>query len=215
MAEFKTTNSGASLSAVLTNTANSLGSEPFTLRELLELVGEQGLLTFCIILNLPFLIPVSIPGVSTIFGTVIILIGIGLTLNRLPWLPERLMQRQFSGEQLAPILVRGSEYTAKLERWIHPRLGMFTDGPLASRINGLAIVLGGILLLFPLGLVPFSNTLPGIAVMLLAIGMLQRDGYFIFAGYLFLVATIIYFAALAWLVIVGGTSLIAMFGSSG
>jgi hypothetical protein len=92
---------------------------------------------------------------------------------------------------------------------------MFTDGAVASRVNGLAIVLGGILLLFPLGLVPFSNTLPGIAVMLLAIGMLQRDGYFIFAGYFFLLATIVYFVVLAWIVVVGGTSLIAMFGSGG
>jgi hypothetical protein len=40
--------------------------------------------------------------------------------------------------------------------------------------------------------------------------MLQRDGYFIVAGYVALLATVVYFAALAIAVIWGGQSLFQM-----
>ena len=54
-------NPDKSLAETLTETASSIRSEHITLRELLELVGEQGLLIFCMLLTLPFLLPISIP----------------------------------------------------------------------------------------------------------------------------------------------------------
>jgi hypothetical protein len=56
----------------------------------------------------------------------------------------------------------------------------------------------------PFGLIPFSNTLPALALLLLAIGFLQRDGVCILLGHLVNVATIIYFGFL----IAGGSVLI-------
>jgi hypothetical protein len=182
--------------------------EQITLRELLVLVGEQGLLLFCIVLTLPFLLPVSIPGVSTVFGMVIILVGIGITLNRVPWLPAKLMERPIRNEHLVPTLEKGVQLDERMERWLQPRLMRITSGAVANRMNGAALTLAGVLLLFPLSFIPFSNTLPGVAVMLLALGMLQRDGYFVVAGYLAVVATILYFGGLALAVILGGQSLL-------
>ena len=74
---------------------------------MLALVGEQGMLLFCVLLTVPFLLPVSIPGVSTPFGLLILFIGIGITLNRVPWLPAILMERRFAAEQLKPTLHKG------------------------------------------------------------------------------------------------------------
>jgi hypothetical protein len=82
---------------------------------------------------------------------------------------------------------------------------------LVNRINGLALIAGGVLLLFPLSFIPFSNTLPGVAILLLAIGMLQRDGYFIIGGYALLIATVIYFGGLFILAVMGGQSLFHLF----
>jgi hypothetical protein len=203
----------ATLSQTLTNTASSISGEQITLRQLLELIGEQGLLLFCMILVIPFLLPISIPGVSTVFGLVIILIGIGVTLNRLPWLPRRLMERAVATANLVEAMKKGAETFARLDRVIRPRLLPLTDGAVINRINGLGLTLGGILLLFPLGLVPFSNTLPGIAVLFLAVGILQRDGLFIIAGHLMNVVTIIYFAALAIGALLAGQGLMSLIGS--
>jgi hypothetical protein len=196
-----------SLGIALQQLIAKIQGDTITLRDLLALIGEQGLLLFCIVLTLPFLLPVSIPGVSTVFGLVIILLGISLVLNRIPWLPARLMDRPISNQHLIPTLEKGVQLFQRMERWMRPRLTKVTTGAFANRLNGLALTAGGVLLLFPLSFVPFSNTLPAVAILLLALGMLQRDGYFIIGGYIALVATVIYFAGLALLVIMGGQSL--------
>lgn len=196
-----------SLGDALQQIIANIQGETITLRDLLAVIGEQGILLFCIILTLPFLLPVSIPGVSTVFGLVIILLGISLVMNRLPWLPERLMNKPISNQHLVPTLEKGVQLFQRVERWMRPRLSWVTTGAFANRMNGLALTAGGVLLIFPLSFIPFSNTLPGVAILLLALGMLQRDGYFIIGGYIALLATVIYFAGLALLVILGGQSL--------
>lgn len=91
-----------------------------------------------------------------------------------------------------------------LERWLRFRLASLTTGQWMNRINGLILTLSGILLLFPMGPIPFSNTLPALAIILLVLGMLQRDGVFIIAGYVTFLITDIYFAGLALVVLLGG-----------
>lgn len=193
----------ASVVSTLQNTAESLKGRTITIRELLEAVGEQGLLLFCSVLTLPFLFPISIPGVSTVFGLIITLIGVGVTLNRVPWLPSRLMQRTIKSEHIIPALEKGVSVFGRLENWVKPRLGGLSSG-VFNRLNGMALTLSAILLLFPLSLIPFSNTLPAVAILCLAFGMLQRDGYFIILGYIALVATIIYFGVLAAAALMAG-----------
>lgn len=204
--------SATGLGQTLLGVATQLTSESVTLREVFGLLGEQGLLVFCSFLTLPFLIPVSIPGVSTVFGLVIILLGVGVAFNRLPWLPQRLMERPLSVEKLVPVLERGAKFVARFDRLTHPRLRHLTSTTTLNRAHGLALVFSGVLLLFPLGLIPFSNTLPALAILFLALGLLQRDGYFIFAGYGMMFLTIIYFGILALGAIAAGQGIASLLG---
>jgi hypothetical protein len=48
----------------------------------------------------------------------------------------------------------------------------------------------------PFGLIPFSNTLPAIALLFFAIGLLNRDGVCILFGHLMNLASIVYFGVL-------------------
>jgi hypothetical protein len=80
-----------------------------------------------------------------------------------------------------------------------------------NRINGLVLMGAGLLLMAPLGLIPFSNTLPGIAILLLAAGISQRDGLVVLAGHVMVVLTIVYFAGLALLAYGAGQSF-SLFG---
>ena len=200
------------LYAALTRAIDSIDGPTITLRRLLALVGEHGLLFLCALLTIPFLIPVSIPGVSTVFGAAIILVAVGITTNRMPWLPDRLMDKDMDAVKLAGILRRGANVVAKVEAYIRPRAQAITGSGFASRVNGLALIFAGILLMAPLGLVPFSNTLPAFAILLLAIGMSQRDGIVVLAGYAMIVATIVYFGILAWLAFAAGKGLMGLFG---
>lgn len=194
---------------------DSIDGETVTLRALIRLIGEHGLLFICALLTIPFLIPVSIPGVSTVFGLGILLVSIGITLNRAPWLPDRLQDRPISTEKLKPVLKRGMAYLVRIEKVIRPRMTGLTEGAIMQRINGLAIILGAVLLMFPLGLVPFSNTLPALAILFLAVGMSQRDGWLVVAGHLMNVATIVYFSALALAAYAAGRGLLSIFGGGG
>jgi len=119
-----------SLSATLFATVDSIQGRTVTLRQLFALIGEQGLLFLCALLAIPFLIPVSIPGVSTVFGAGIILIATGITLNRLPWLPGRILDRPLETGKLVPALRKGAEKVARIDGILRPRLLPLTGGAL-------------------------------------------------------------------------------------
>lgn len=211
--EFAFSDTSEKLSTTLEKLIGKLKGQTITLRELMEAIGEQGLLLICAIASLPFLIPVSIPGVSTVFGAAIILVSLAITLNRLPWLPKKILDRQMETAKLIPALQKGVSIVSKLDGFIRPRLPELTTGAIANRINGLALMTAGVLLMMPLGFIPFSNTLPGVAILLFSAGMIQRDGVTVLGGYLFLGLTTVYFAALAYAAFWAGQGLSSSIGA--
>jgi hypothetical protein len=201
------TDTRTTLAHTLEDTARRLESqETVSVREMLHLMGEQGLLLLCMVLMLPFLLPVSVPGVSTVFSVVVILAGISVTFNWL-WLPDRIMAHQVSASAMVNSMRRGAHVFARIDRISRPRLHALTHGATMNRVNGLFLIFDGILLIFPLGGVPFSNTLPGISILLLAAGMVQRDGIVLVGGYLMTIGSIIYFSVLGFLVFSAGQRL--------
>lgn len=174
----------------------NLSGDVVTLREILNVIGREGMLVFCIFLTLPFMVPVSIPGVSTVFGLVIGLVGVGIMTHRPPWLPDRLIRKKFPADRLRLTLENGTVWIHRLGRISRPSILVLTHGIGMARVNGLMLIVGALLLMAPFGLIPFSNTLPGLAILFLAIGVLQRDGRFVLLGYMTLVLTVLYFAFL-------------------
>lgn len=185
------------LSDTLSRAVDGIEGDTVTLRKLMTAIGEQGLLVLCAIATLPFLIPVSIPGVSTVFGAAIVLLAIAITLNRMPWLPQRILDRQLETAKLLPALRKGVAIVSRLDAWVLPRALFLSSGPMA-RFNGLVLIFAGLLLMAPFGLIPFSNTAPAVAILLLTMGMVQRDGVFILLGYLGTIVTVVYFSVLIY-----------------
>jgi hypothetical protein len=181
----------------LRRTAESLPPGGVTLAEIRDLIGRDGMMLLAAFLTLIFLVPVSIPGVSTVFGGGILLIGISRLFRRDLWLPAKLARRQVSSDKLRGALLKGLGWFQRLERISKTyRMAWLSTGNVVRTFNDLALILGAGLLMAPFGLIPFSNTLPAIAILFLAIGFLQRDGVCILLGYLMNVATIVYFGVL-------------------
>jgi hypothetical protein len=115
----------------------------------------------------------SIPGLSTITGVPLIVVALQMALGRpRPWLPGWLARRSLPRAGLRAVLVKAAPVLAWCERRIRPRLigpGM----PLLDRLVGAYIVLVGMVLSLP---VPFGNFPPAWALMLMALGLIQRDG---------------------------------------
>ena len=187
----------ASLGEQLAAIIEQLPEDSITLGELLNVFGEDGLLLLTALLTVVFLIPVSIPGVSTVFGGAILLIGVSRLLGKPPWIPRRLRDKSLPAAKLRPALSAGMTWVRRLERISRPhRLRAAVDGRVAGVFNHLAFILAAVLLMAPFGFVPFSNTLPGVALLLYAIGFIQRDGVAVLLGHLANIATIVYFGIL-------------------
>jgi hypothetical protein len=173
------------------------------LRELLGLVGEQGLLVFCAILAMPFLLPVSLPFMSTALGAPMLLIGYAVTMNRVPWLPDRLLDHALPSATVQHVLERAAHAADRFEHLVRPRMHGLTSTSFVNAVHGVALVLAVLALMAPLPLIPLANTLPAIGIILLCLGMAERDGALLLLGHLFVlvsllyVGTLLYFAARA------------------
>lgn len=194
------------LSAALDQTRRAVTSHEVTLRELLGHVGEQGLLVFCAILAMPFLLPVTIPFTSTALGLPMLLIGIAVVLNRVPWLPGRLLDRALPSTTVQHVLERAAHAADRFEHLVRPRLLALTDSALANSIHGVVLVSAVLVLMAPLPLVPFANTLPAIGVILLCLGMAERDGAVILLGHLVTLIATAYVGTLLWLAARAGSN---------
>jgi hypothetical protein len=202
----QTTAASESLEDKLETIIKRIPSGNVTLTELFDIIGSDSLMLITIFLSLVFIIPVSIPGVSTVFGAAILLIGISELLNRKLYVPKRIASRPIAGEKLIGAMKRALVWLRRLEKISKPhRLPAIVK---ASLINKLGYILSALLLMVPFGFVPFSNTLPAIALIFFAIGVIQKDGLSTLFGHLMNVATIIYFA---FLIAGGGWTILEIF----
>jgi hypothetical protein len=200
-AALRTDSLGEKLAVVIGN----LPSSGVTLAEIRDLIGQDGLLLLTVFLTIVFMVPVSIPGVSTVFGFAILLIGISRLLGRNLWLPKRIAHRVLPADKLRTALNQGSIWLHRLERVSRPhRLRWLASTGLMDTLNNSALITAAVLLMAPFGLIPFSNTLPALALLFFAIGLLQRDGLCILFGHLANLGTIVYFIVL----VVGGSAAI-------
>ena len=126
-----------------------------------------------------------------------VLVGISRVLRRPLWLPAKLRERALPAARLRPALSGGLHWVRRLEKISRPyRLRRLVDGRAQDIFNNLAFILAALLLMAPFGFIPFSNTLPGLALLFYAIGMIQRDGTAILLGHLANIGTIVYFGIL-------------------
>jgi hypothetical protein len=194
---------GEQLGAIISR----LPEDGVSLGSLLDVFGDEGLLLLTALMVLVFLVPVSIPGVSTVFGAAILMVGISRLTGRPLWLPTRLRQRELPGARVRAALSRGLVWVGRLERVSRPhRLRRLAEQRGWLMVGNVAFIAAALLLMSPLSFLPFSNTLPGIALLLYSIGFIQRDGGAVLAGHLALVATVVYFTG----VMAGGGAAIGM-----
>src|SRR5262249_39695555 len=139
-------------------------------------------------LALPMLVPMP-PGTSGPVGLLFALLGgqmlIGMTR---PWLPRRARACRLPSKAVRAMQRGGVEFLRRVERFSKPRLAS-VENPLTRRAIALLIILMGITLFLPL---PFMNTLPGLLLLLVGIGFLNRDGLFLLAGSLLCLALLLF-----------------------
>lgn len=171
-----------------------LPEEGVSLGALLDVFGDEGLLLLTALMVLVFLVPVSIPGVSTVFGAAILMVGISRLTGRPLWVPRRLRERELPGQKVRNALKAGLKWVARFERISRPhRLRQLAEQRGWLVVGNLAFITAALLLMAPLSFLPFSNTIPAIALLLYAIGFIQRDGGAVLAGHVAQLVSVVYF----------------------
>ncbi|MCX6955231.1 MAG: exopolysaccharide biosynthesis protein [Verrucomicrobia bacterium] len=189
------------LSEELHALAEEFRERKVTLREVMSTLGGRASGLVIVILALPFCSPISIPGLSVPFGAVILVLGLCYVAGRPPWLPRRLLAVELPPRFFRAVLEGASKFIGWIERRLHPRWAWVTGSTAIMRAHGLLVCAGAFLLLLPLGGIPFTNTLPALVVVIGTLGMMERDGVAVAAAYGILIATGVYFATFAGVVI--------------
>lgn len=177
----------------------TIGSgERISLGELTTSLGDRGFGLLVLIFALPNIIPM-IPGVSTVSGVVIALVGLQMMIGRhAPWMPAFVAEKTMPREQLAAMVDRTVSWVERLERVAQPRWTGMTRGPMHVVLGAMFVLLGAILAL-PLSWI--GNFPPGVALVVLSIGMLEEDGLLVALGHAIgIVATLLVLALVAALV---------------
>ena len=170
---------------------------PVRLRDIMAVLHGRAWTMLLMILALPFCTPIPLPGLSTLFGLVIALIGFRLTLGQKPWLPARLLDLQLPSRFFPQFLSATRWLVRLLEYFLRPRLAWLVNRALLHHACGAMIMIAGVLLLLPLP-IPFSNILPALTVVLTAGALLERDGYAVLAGTLVFGLCLCFFGAIAF-----------------
>ena len=189
------------LSTDLEALRSRMKDQSLTLGEFKRALRGRGSAMLLVLLALPFCF-VAIPGLSIPFGIAICCIGARMMIGREPWLPRSILHRRLSTARSHQLLTGAIKLARMLESFVRPRFGFLHAGPIMPRVTGLGIVIASLGLMLPLP-IPFSNSIPAWAVVLLAIGMMEKDGLCVLLGYLTVVAT--------W-VFIGLTSMFAIGG---
>ena len=183
-------------SAELQDLIERFDDRPVSLGEILEATQGRGYYLLLLLIALPFVGPIPLPGFSIPFGLAVTLLGARLALERKPWLPQRLLRHEFPARSLGKLLGAVRRIMRGIEYFLRPRLAFLTDRAVFRRTAGLLIAVSGLMLMLPIPL-PFSNSLPAWTVILLAAGALGRDGLFFLAGCFSFALSIAYFTLVA------------------
>ncbi len=167
--------------------------EGLEIGELFDRIGREGLLIAVMLLTAPFLLPVSIPGMSPPFGALILLICLSLLTGGTLRLPRRLARLRVKRSHMTLIADKAGAMLRRLERWSKPRLAALTAARSLRAAHTLAVAASTVGMMLPLPL-PFSNAISAYSILCLALGLLRRDGALVVAGYGLLAATALYLA---------------------
>ena len=165
-----------SFTALVASLATLSGPEGLTLREIRDELDERGFGLMILILAIPCLVP-ALYGVPQIVGIPILLLAGQMLAGRIePWLPEAVLKRRVSKAWLDRMADFATRRMGWFERLSRPRLTLFTVG-WAERVVALFMILATVTIVLPM-----TNTVPSVALTLLAVGLIQRDGLFVLAG---------------------------------
>jgi hypothetical protein len=170
------------------------GAAGMSLNQILQRTEGRGIYLVMIFACLPFVVPVSLPGLSTILGLIVGLLSLRLARGKPPALPRFLGEHVLKPKTVQRILRASVRFLRFLEKLVRPRRTRWLAWPSAMFVNGGLMAFMALVLALPFPpIVLFTNSLPSYAIILIAVSVMEEDGVTIWLGYAAVAATLIYF----------------------
>lgn len=164
-------------SEVLGEVVQNGNTDKITFADLKTSLHERGFGLLLLIFSLPLVaVPPGLTMVAclpSVFLSVQMVIGMDS-----PWFPKWLGKKSIKRSTLAAIIKKLTPFLYKIERLMRPRLHI------ASSKKGEQLI-GAFALLFSISIaipLPFTNFVPSIAIAVMSLGLLSRDGLIIISG---------------------------------
>lgn len=166
-------------SQVLCDFAQRLNVPRVSVAEIVSALADRGLGVLIAIFALPNIFPSTVPFGNVATGLPVVVFSVQLTLGMqhliLPNFIGLLSVRSGIVKAVAP---RVAKVLSWVERLLHPRQAWVT-GAVAERIVGAICILLSVVSTLP---IPLAHNLPAFGLMLIGLGLIERDGIAILAG---------------------------------
>ena len=161
---------------LLRRLADDGGDAGLTLHEIRDRLDERAYGLLILLLSIPCLVP-GLYGVPQVVGLIVILLAGQMLVGRdEPWLPRWFLNLRCKGSWLKAMADFAETKLGWIDRLSRPRLRRLADGP-GEKLAAVFMILATVTIVMPL-----TNTIPSIALALLSVGLIQRDGLFVLAG---------------------------------
>jgi hypothetical protein len=168
------------LSELLAEHARIVSDERVSLADIANFLGTRSIGAWLLILSLPMVLPVPMPGISVLFGVPLTIISAQLAVGgRQAWLPAFILRRSIARADYMALVARMQPAVGRFERLVRPRASWLASDWTKVPVGAICFVLAAIITL-P---IPLGHLAPGSAICLLALGLMERDGIVIAIGF--------------------------------
>jgi hypothetical protein len=183
------------LSQTIADLVAEKAGEPLSLNRLLDRMEGRGIYLLLIALCVPFVVPVSLPGLSTVMGGIMSILLLGILFGKRANFPPFLGDRVFPPVIQRRIVAGSIAFLRWIEKFVRPRRTQWLRWRIVEIVNASILLALALLLALPLPSPPFffTNSIPGYAIILLSASIMEQDGLLIWVGYAAAVANVVFF----------------------
>ncbi|MSP94334.1 MAG: exopolysaccharide biosynthesis protein [Alphaproteobacteria bacterium] len=175
----RTRQRNARTSELLRDFASALTTDRVTVGDIVSGLGDRGLGVLIAIFSLPNILPSTVPfsNVATGIPPLIFAIQLMLGVNTLI-LPNFIARRTIGTKMLKAAAPRVASVLSWFERLLKLRLPWVTT-PHVERVIGAISFMLALVCMLP---IPFAHNLPALGLLLIGLGLIERDGLAILIG---------------------------------
>lgn len=167
------------LSDLLERRASIIAHDRISVADMMDLFEERSMGGMLLLLSLPMALPIPVPGLSVPFGASMMIVAAQLAVGRRhAWLPRILARRPLDTIAFRKLIEHVIPLLRRLERFVRPR-GKWLAGKWVSLPVGLVCLVLALIITLP---IPLGHVVPGTAISLLSLGLLERDGVALCVG---------------------------------